>query len=154
MKKPEDLRGHLEASVPCLKRNPENLHVFIEKGNVVSRLGGSMSFMYRYELNLIITDFTDHADTLFIPLLAWIAINQPEIMQNPEKQESDISFQAEIIDHDKSDISITIKLTESVIVTQKGNAYEANHIAEPALLDLGGPINWTMYVNGLNVQQV
>ena len=154
MKKPEDLRRHLEASVPCLKKNPGNLHVFVEKGTIVSRLGGGMSFMYRYTLSLLVTDFADHADTLAIPLLAWVQTNQPEILQNPEKQETAIRMEAEILDHDKADISIEIDLTESVVVTRDGDRYLAQHIAEPELPDLSGPTGWEVYVNGTPIDQL
>lgn len=152
MKKPADLRNHLEACVPCLKKHPENLHVFVEKGNIVSRIGGGLSFEYRYTINLIITDFTDHADTLNIPLLAWVAINQPEILQNPDKQENAIRFEAEIIDHDTVDLSIMIDLTERVIVVKNiDGSYTATHPDEPTLPDLGGPVGWEMLAGGMNI---
>lgn len=154
MKKPEDLRRHLETSVPCLKKNPENLHVFVEKGTIVSRIGGGMSFMYRYTVNLVVTDFADHADTLAIPLLAWVQTNQPEILQNPEKQETAIRMEAEILDHGKADISIEIDLTESVVVIRDGDRYLAEHIAEPELPDLTGPTGWELYVNGIPIDQL
>lgn len=147
MNKPQDLRNHLQASVPWLRKNPENLHIFVEKGNIVSRLGGGMSFEYRYELNLLVTDYTDHSDTLIIPLLAWISVNQTQLLQNPDQQENGIKFEAEIIDHETADINITIALTESVVVTKTGNSYTAEHIAEPALTDLTGPTGWELYLN-------
>lgn len=154
MKKPADLRKHLETSVPRIRKNPENLHVFVEKGNVVSRIGGGLSFEYRYTINLVITDFTDHADTLVIPLLAWIAINQPEILQHPDKQEQAIRMEAEIIDHNTVDLSITLDLTERVIVVANPNgSYTATHPDEPTLPDLGGPTGWELLVNGTPLAQ-
>lgn len=152
MKKPADLRNHLEARVPCLKKHPENLHVFVEKGNIVSRIGGGLSFEYRYVLNLIFTDFTDHVDTLTIPLLIWIAVNQPDILQNPEKQEQAIRMEAEILDHNTVDLSISLDLTERVIVVENPDgSYTATHPDEPPLPDLGGPIGWTLFGNGAPV---
>ena len=149
MKKPADLRAWLEAGVPHLKRNPENLHVYIENGTVVSRIGGGLSFEYRYTLSLVVTDFSDHADTLMIPLLAWIAGSQPDILQNPEKQEQAIRMEAEILDHDKVDLDIKIDLTERVIVGKNlDGSYTATHPNEPALPDLSGPTGWTLYING------
>jgi len=149
MKKPTELRKHLEDCVPCLKKTPTNLHVFIEQGNVVSRIGGGLSFEYRYTVSIVITNFTDHADTLMIPLLAWIAINQPEILQNPEKQQQAIRMEAEIIDHDTVDLEIKIDLTERVIVSANvDGSYTATHPDEPALPDLGGQIGWELYVKG------
>lgn len=145
MKKPADLRAHLERSVACLKAEPDKLSVYIERGAIASRIGGGMSFEYRYDLVLVVTDFADHADTLMIPILAWIAVNQTDLMQHPERIEQAIKFQAELIDHDKADIEITIALTEAVVVVERDGTYTATHIAPPALADLTGPTGWTMY---------
>ncbi len=154
MKKPADLRAHLSASVPGLVKDPDKLHVYVERGNVVSRIGGGLSFEYRYSLNLVITDFADHADTLIVPLLAWVSVNQPELLQNPDKQESAIRIEAEIIDRDTVDLSITLDLTERVIVTPVvGGGYTAEHPEEPALPDLGGPVGWQLFINGTDVAQ-
>jgi hypothetical protein len=155
MKKPADLRKHLETSVPCIRKNPDHLHVYVEKGNVVSRIGGGLSFEYRYSVNLVITDFTGHVDELTIPLLAWIAVNQPEILQHPDKQEQAIRMEAEIIDHDTVDLSITLDLTERVIVTANPDgSHTATHPDEPALPDLGGPVGWQqLFVNGTPISQ-
>lgn len=153
MKKPEDLRKHLAEKVPCLGKHPENLHLFIEKGNIVSRAGASLSFEYRYQLNLIVTDFVDHADTLIIPLLAWIQVNQPDILLHPDKQENALRFEAEIIDHKTVDLSITIDLTERVIVLKTADGYTGTHCDEPPLPDLDGPTGWDIYVNGDPLEQ-
>lgn len=154
MKKPQSLREHISNCVPCLKRDPDKLHVFVEKGTIVSRIGGGLSFEYRYTLNLIITDFADHPDTLTIPLLAWIAVNQPENLQNPDKQENAFRLEAEIIDLDKSDISIELDLTERVIVSANPDgSYTATHPDEPAQPDLGGTVGWSMLINGVDVTQ-
>lgn len=151
MKKPDSLRRHLENCVPSMKQDPQNTHLFIEKGNVASRLGG-LSFEYRYTLNIIVTDFTAGPDTVIIPLLSWIQVNQPDILQNPDKQESAIRIEAEIIDHDTVDLSILLDLTERVIVIKnQDGSYTVTHPEEPPMPDLSGPTNWTMHVSGTNI---
>lgn len=153
MIKPDSLRRHLEACVPSLKADPQNLHLFVEKGNIVSRLGG-MSFEYRYTLNLIVTNFTADANDLIIPLLAWLQVNQPDILQNPDKQETAIRFEAEILDSDTVDLSILLELTERVIVTvSPTGSYTATQPDEPALPDLDGPTGWDLLVAGISVNQ-
>lgn len=152
MKKPLDLREHLETTVPSLKADPDKLHIFIERGAIASRLGGGMSFEYRYDLVLIVTDYADHADSLIIPLLAWISINQPDLMQHPERIEQAIKFEAELIDHDKVDLQLTLALTESVVVTATAGGYTATHIAPPVLDDLTGPIGWDLYIDGVPIE--
>lgn len=155
MKKPADLRAHLADSVPCLAKDPDNLHVFVEDGNIVSRIGAGLSFEYRYTITLIVTDFTDHADTLIIPLLVWIAVNQPDLLQNPDKQTQAIRMKAEIIDRDIVDLEIKIDLTERVIVAANPDgSYTATHPEEPPLPDLGGPVGWQqLFVNGIPIAQ-
>lgn len=148
MKKPADLRAHLVERVPSLAADPDKLHIFIERGAIASRLGGGMSFEYRYDLVLIVTDYADHADSLIIPLLAWISINQPDLMQHPDRIEQAIKFEAELIDHDKVDLQLTIALTESVVVTEAAGTYTATHIEPPVLDDITGPTGWEMIAGG------
>lgn len=152
MKKPADLRAHLTAGVPSLAADPDKLQIFIERGAIASRLGGGMSFEYRYDLVLLVTDYADHADSLMIPLLAWISVNQPDLMQHPDRIEQAIKFEAELIDNDKVDLQLTVALTESVVVTATAGGYTATHIAPPALDDLTGPTGWELYVAGVKVE--
>lgn len=151
MNKPASLRSHLEACIPSLKSDPQSLHLFVEKGTVVSRLGG-LSFEYRYTVNLVITDYTADANDLIVPLLAWLQMNQPDILQNPDKQENALRIEAEILDADAVDLSITLDLTERVIVTvNPDGSYTATTPAEPALPDLGGPTGWGLIAAGNTV---
>jgi hypothetical protein len=69
MKKPESLKALLLASVPGLADKPENLSMFIDKGRIAARLTGSLSFEYRYTVNVVVQDFAGDVDALFVPLL-------------------------------------------------------------------------------------
>lgn len=148
MKKAEDLRAHIIAHVPYLSKEPQNLLVFIERGGIGCRLGGGLSFDYRYEINLVVLDFSAHADTIIVPLLAWIAINEPSLMQAPGTIEQVVRFEAEIVDNDRADISLTIPVSERVIVTPDGTGYIATHAGEPALDELVGTSPWEILYNG------
>lgn len=148
MKKAQELRAHLADHVPALKKDPDSLHIFIEKGTLACRPVG-LSFEYRYDLVIGITDYAEHADTLMIPLLVWIAANEPHLMQHPDTLERVLQFEAEIIDHEKADITITLPVRERVIVTATVSGYSAAHLAEPPLPDLGGPVGWDIFLNGV-----
>ena len=129
MQKPKSLREWLLASVREIKANPEKLQLFIDRGNLAARLTNydhNLCFEYRYDLNLIVTDFAVAADNLMVPLLAWVKHNQTDI------EEDAIAFEADILDHQRIDLSITLPLTERVIVTQgeDGN-YTTDHPGEP-----------------------
>jgi len=153
VKKAEELRAHLVAHVPYLRKEPQNLLVFIERGAIGCRLGGGLSFDYRYDINLVVLDFAAHADTLMVPLLSWISVNEPALMQDPGTLEKVICFEAEIIDNDRADLSLTIQVSERVIVTPNGTGYLATHAGEPPLDDLTGPSSWELILNAEPIAQ-
>ena len=153
MKKPADLRAHLGRWVPDLSRNPDKLHLFIENGRIASRFGASLSFEYRYQLQIIITDFAESTDVIIVPLLVWVLENQPNLLFDEKLRDSIASFRAEPIDHDKTDIEFTLDLSERVLVkAQAGGSYQCEHIGEPPLPELDGPINWQLYLAGEPLQ--
>lgn len=144
MKKATDLRAHLAAWVPDLKANPDKLHVFIDKGSIATRYGNGLAFQYAFTVQLVVTDFAESPDTLIVPLLSWIETNQPDLLLDPVKRDKLLAFEAEIIDHDKIDLAITIELTERVLVTAIPAGYQCEHLGEPQLPDLGGPTGWSL----------
>lgn len=150
MRKAADLRAHLAERVPCLKKDPDKLLMFISAGSIGCR-AGSLSFVWRYEIEITVTDFADHADTLVIPLLDWVWRNQPSLLQG-EKADDLMRFQAELIDHEKADVQFKLPLTENVIVAKDGGKFVATHCAEPPLDDLAGPSPWRLFINGIEVQ--
>lgn len=136
MNKPESLRAHLLAAIPELKRNPDRLLVFIDNGSMRSTAAPGLSFEYSYTLNLILTDFAGHPDAVAIPLFAWVLVNQRELMENQEKGRDAIKFEADILDNSKVDLSITLPLTERVIVKrQADDTLQVSHPAEPVVDD-------------------
>lgn len=147
MKKPIDLRDHLTRWVPDLAANPDKLHVFIEKGRIATKLGSGLGFEYRYTVQLVITDFAESPDVLNVPLLVWLQINQPDLLLDTEKRDRAIAFEAEIIDHDKIDIALTLDLTEGVLVRAVPGGFECEHIGEPQLPDdAAGVRGWESYL--------
>lgn len=142
MKKPIDLRKYLEDHVPSLKKHPDKLHVFVEKGSVATKAGKGMSFEYHYTLKLVIIDFPEPADAVIVPLLAWIATNQPDLILDTDKRDKAIDIEAEIIDHKTVDLGLDLRLSERVIVTATEAGWAAEHVGEPQLEDLSGPLDW------------
>lgn len=148
MKKATDLRAHLTQWVPNLAANPEKLHVFIEKGAIATKLGAGLGYQYAYTLQLVITDFAESPDVIIVPLLAWLQANQPDLLQDPVRRDRAIAFEAEIADNETVDIQFTLDLTERVLVRDVPAGYECQHLGEPPLPDLTGPINWQIYLKG------
>lgn len=136
MNKPESLRGHLLTTVPELHKNPDRLLVFIDNGTIRSTAAPGLSFEYSYTLNVILTDYPGHPDAVAIPLLAWLLVNQPELLTNLEKGKTAIQFEADILDDSKVDLSLKLPLTERVIVKQQPDgSLQVSHPDEPELFE-------------------
>lgn len=99
MKKPEQLRDYLSQHVPFLNHNPELMTVFVENGNVIATMAPSISFEYRYTINLIIERFGGNQDILMAVLVDWIRQYQPELFANPDRRQHDFRFEMDFIDN-------------------------------------------------------
>lgn len=132
MRKANDLRQWLTASLPELKTNPDLLQVYIEEGGISARKG-SLSFQYRYAMNLLFQDFSGNQDRVIVPLLAWIEKEQPELLQAQNSEP--FTFQAELLDTERYDLLVTIQLTEPVIVTPVAGGYDTHHPPTPVWPD-------------------
>ena len=132
MNKHESLRAHLLACVAELKHNPDSLLIFIDNGKVHCTAAPSLSFEYSFDLQLILTDFAGHPDSVILPILGWLSVNQSELLENLDKVKTGIQFEADIIDTSKVDFSLTLPLTERVIVGKddQGNT-TVKHAGEP-----------------------
>ncbi|WP_223569378.1 phage tail protein [Pseudomonas sp. BF-R-26] len=132
MNKPESLRAHLLATVAELKHNPERLLIFIDNGKVRCTAVASLSFEYSFDLQVILTDFAGHPDNVMLPLLGWLSVHQSELLENLNKSAAGIQFEADILDNSKVDLSLTLPLTERVVVGKdsEGNT-TIRHPGEP-----------------------
>lgn len=128
MNKPEGLKRLLLAAVPGLREDPSRLAMFVDKGRIGARLG-NLSFEYRYQVNVVVQDYQGADDALFVPILAWIAEQQPDLLQRSDGEP--FTFESEILDGDARDVSIYIALAESVRVSPKeGGGFTSEPIPE------------------------
>lgn len=149
MNKPDSLRKHLTAAIPELRKNPDRLLIFIDNGTMRSTAAPGLSFEYAYTLNLIFTDFAGHPDSIAIPLFAWLLVNQSELMENPRRAQEAVQFEADILDNKKVDLSITLPLTERVIVKQQDDGrLEIEHPPEPQRPAAFSAGHWQLYAGG------
>ena len=133
MLKPASLRALLLQTVPGLAAAPERLALFTDKGKVRCRATGNLAFEYAYTLNLVIEDYAGDVDGIFVPLLAWIERNEPELMKREPQEPFD--FECEILDTDHADVSINVELTERVLMKPVAGGLVAVHLPEPAFVD-------------------
>jgi hypothetical protein len=146
MYKPKSLRAHLTAVSAELRQNPDKLLIFAEGGNTVATGTASLSFEYRYKLNIIITDYAGSEDAIMIPLLAWVQLHQRDLLDNQELRKTGIGFEVDFNNHESVDIAITLALTERVIVKQAGaGRLEVVHLAEPQPTPVYSDAFWQAY---------
>lgn len=135
MRKADSLRQWLTAFLPDLKTHPDRLQIYVEGGQISARQSRTLSFAYAYTLKVGIWDFAGDANTIMLPMLAWIEKEQPQLLRRSDSQP--FSFEAELLDSEASDILISIDLTENVIVQLRDDSsgYDMTHTAEPNLAD-------------------
>lgn len=131
MRKPAELRAAITAAVPDLKRNPEKLHLFVEEGRVVATGARTISFEYQYTLSLLVTDFAASADTITVPVLAWLRENQSDLFHNPDRRSDGFKFETDLLNHDCVDLLMRLPLSERVIVKVVDGRYVITHASEP-----------------------
>lgn len=88
MNKPQSLRAALNKSVAYVRENPDKLHLFVDKGSLVATGASSMSWEYRYTLNVVVEDFSGDQNLLMAPVLLWLTENQPDAINNPSYAKS------------------------------------------------------------------
>lgn len=127
MQKPQQLRAALNRSVPQLQQNPERLTMSVGAGTVVATSAASLSFEYRYRLDLTLADMQQDIEAAVVPLLAWLRDNQPEMMGNAAQRRSDFTFAIDAA----GALSIGLQLSERVLVTQADEALQVTFPGEP-----------------------
>ena len=132
MNKPQSLRVALNKSVTYVRDNPDKLHLFVDKGFLVATGASSMSWEYRYTLNVVIEDFSGDQNLLMAPVLLWLMENQPDAINNPEQREKLFSFEVDILRNDICDISLDLQLTERILVSAEGGTSTVKAEPEPA----------------------
>ncbi|EJU9831504.1 phage tail protein [Escherichia coli] len=131
MNKPQSLRHALNKAVPYVRNNPDKLHLFVDNGSLVATGASSMSWEYRYTLNVVIEDFSGDQNLLMAPVLLWLRDNQPDAINNPALREKLFTFEVDILRNDVCDISLNLQLTERVLVSTDGSVSSVEAVAEP-----------------------
>ena len=145
MYKPNSLKEHLIAANPDLRQNPDKLLIFADQGNVVATGTASLSYEYRYKLNIIITDYSGDPDAIMVPLLAWIALHQNDLLNNAELRRTGIGFDVDFNNHETIDLSLKLDLTERVIVKREGGRLTIRHPPEAQPTPVYTDDFWTLY---------
>jgi hypothetical protein len=152
MLKLASLRKLIEQCVPDLARDPERLQITGEGGRVVATGTAALSFEYQYTAAIAILDYNGHTDALFVPLLAWMQVNQPEQLDNEAARAEAITFEVHPLHDASMDIGIWLDLTERAIVRRapaQGAAHRLSveHPEEPDRVGAASlPEHWELWL--------
>ncbi|BBJ61543.1 phage tail protein [Enterobacter asburiae] len=152
MHKLKSLRQALIDAIPQLNANPERLQMSVGGGNIDARQASSLSFEKRYALNVKVSGFTGDSEGFFVQVLAWLRENQPDIFTLDEGRKNGYTFAIVLNDDDTMNITISVQLTERILVSQEQGALHATYSPEPPLPE---PVTRpkALYVNGELVSQ-
>lgn len=125
MDKLNSLKQHLVDHIPVLKRDPDCLAVFADKGKIHYRAGRELHFQYRYTAVVIVTGLALHPDAVFVPVVHWCKLNQLDL------DDDAIQFIADPTDGNSIDLRIEIPLDDPVRVVKVTGGYRTEHVAEP-----------------------
>lgn len=131
MNKPQSLRAALNKAVPYVRENPDRLHLFVDNGSLVATSADSISWEYRYTLNVVVTDFTGDQNLLMAPILFWLRDNQSDMLQNVTERERLFTFEVDILGNGACDLSLNLKLTERVVAQEVDGSIQVEAVAEP-----------------------
>ncbi|WP_164276506.1 phage tail protein [Stenotrophomonas sp. B1-1] len=135
MKKPQLLRQHLVAALPCLQADPERLLIFVDNGGVAGTYRPGASFEYRYTLDLVLTDFAGAPEAVMVPLLQWLTRHQSELLANPANRDK-LTFEVDVLSDNLVDLAIKLPLTERVrVVRDATGMLVLEHLPEPPTED-------------------
>lgn len=149
MKKPDGLGRLLLQSVPALAKDPTKLQMFVDRGGIQARRGTTLGYEERYTLSIVVQEYAGDVDDLFVPILAWIAEQQPDLLDKGEP----FTFEAEMLDDKTCDIEISLALSEMVRVEEKpGGGFTTSRIDQRGVgLDefpgVCGANLWQLFLN-------
>lgn len=130
MRKRDSLREWLLRSVSGLSDQPERLHTFIEEFRVACLPGATLSYRYNYQLVVMVEDFGDEIHNLVVPILAWLAVHQPQLLN--EERGDGLPGALDILDNKTADFEIRLDLNERVVVTEtQAGGWQVEYPEEP-----------------------
>jgi hypothetical protein len=144
MNKLASLRAHLLSIPGEITIEPDDLLTFADSGQIISSASGTNEhYEFKYKGNIIISNYSGQADKLAYWLLQWMKANQPDHLDDP------IQFEADILNDDSVDLSLTIELNETVKIEQTADGILLHHVDEPSIEPI--PLDaatWTLAANG------
>lgn len=131
MLKPNTLQRALIDAVPALRDNPEMLHLWVDKGSNRATLAASLSFEKSFSLNVAVRGFAGDIDTLFVPVMAWLRDNQPDMLTPEAAAQARFSWTLATNADQTQDLTMVLQLTERTQVKEVDGVLQAETLPEP-----------------------
>lgn len=104
-----------------LKIEPDDIAVFSDNGKVISMRGDENThFQLKYTANVLITDYAGNLSEIAYILLPWLDTNMPN------RPDEAMRYEADIIDHQKCDVSLSIDIEEYITPETVQNGINLN----------------------------
>jgi len=115
MRKLNSLKAHMTAALSHrgIGQNPADMHFAIPRGSLVVTARPGLGFEYNYTLVMAIVDCAWSLDEITVPLVAWLARWQSELL-SLTADKGGIDWEVELLDDGKADIMFRIPLNETV----------------------------------------
>lgn len=142
MLKIDSLRETLTRANRWCRANPEAFTIYVEDGGIETT-GETPSFVYHYSLVLFVMNYAGSFDDFTLPLMAWLWVNQPDLLLNPDKNKL-VKFSTAINDDHTADLLFELPVRQRVKVTMGDDGVpHAEHLPEPPprVLD---PSSWSV----------
>lgn len=120
----DSLKAHILANVEHLRKNPDKLLVFVEKG-ALAWVGEGLSHEQHYTAIVEVDEWPNlDPNLVMLPILEWFQANQ-----DPVKEEDDklITFETYILSNKTTTVVISLKLKEAVIASKTADGYQSNY---------------------------
>lgn len=123
MKKPFSLHQFLVKRTPWLNTDPDHLVILVENGQIaVTGVHPNLSHEHQYQLTVTLLDFEHDPEEIIVPMLEWLTTHQSDLLDNSDWQQNGLSYDLVVIDKNKVDFTIRMRLTERIIACIKDEA--------------------------------
>lgn len=140
--KHEALRAYLVEALPELARDPDKLAIYMTGGRLRGRYGANLGFQYDAQLQIDLLGFRGQPAAFFLPLLLWLRLYEPAVLQNHERADSAIRFELDLVDNGAVDITIQLPMSEAVdVAPQEDGSFTMTLREEPRVVDEGSPLD-------------
>lgn len=118
MRKIDTLKDAIFACLPELKRDPDRIRIWIERGTAKSTQTDSRAMTSAFQLNVLIVEMASDMHVLFLAIFEWMRVNQPDLLTPTGEA---ISFDADILDNRTADVLLQLQLDQAVGAAPDGS---------------------------------